>query len=545
MQPQVANAHANPGLDEATFQHILQAAYILQEQNDRRQELRCTLDPAATLAVIAKTQELLRSQIYDVNAAAQLIAERLQKVTNATGVAVAVIEEDQLKYRAALGACASLAASTEPIGAGVSELLREEAAAPDDVHGELFERNENSPAYFPVCCEGRIAGLLQLRFPETESIQEHEIRSCQLMAGLMGETISRAAELEWKQSLAAERATMLEALEQLRPQLERLAAGEQTKDTEASAEDQSALDSSSSNVILTNEIAPQPKAPSISSQPESLSFVADSRLSPTCGNCGFHFSDGEMFCGRCGTPRRVEAPIALELPFESTPEEIHPQRGTQPVSVIEETTHAVPPEVISRMPVPAMAPSPSIQVTANVPAVEGSSALAIEHQPTEAEDAEEEQKANLEIVGEPAQVAAPSPWSSAIKTRKWLASLQKADSQWLVKHSGDVSIVVAALVLLIVLTGWNTHPAQKKVGRSNTPSLTLFERMLVGLGLAEAPPTPVYSGNPNAQVWEDLHTGLYYCVGSELYGKTPGGKVTSQRDAQLDQFEPSARATCE
>ena len=544
VQPQVANAQASPVLDEPTFQHILQAAYIIQEQNDRRREPRRTLDPAATLAIIAETQELLRSQIYDVNAAAQLIAERLQRVTNATGVAVAVIEEDQLRYCAALGACAPLAASTGPIGAGVSELLREEAVAPDDVHAELFETNENSPAYFPVCVEGRIAGLLQLSFPETESIQEHEIRSCQLMAGLIGETISRVTELEWKQSLAAERATMLEALEQLRPQLERLAAGERTKSTEASAEDQSGGDSSSSNVLLTNHIAPQPKAPPISGQPESLTLVGDSRLSPTCGNCGFHFSDGEMFCGRCGTPRKIETPLALELPFESAPEEPNPQSEIQLVTTIEETRD-VPPEVIGGGPVPVVAESPTVQVAAIVPAVEGSAALAIEHQPTQVEDALQEQKADLEIVAEPVQVAAPSPWSSAIKTRKWLASLQKADSQWLVKHSGDVSIVVAALVLLIVLTGWNTHPTLKKGARSNTPSLTLFERMLVGLGLAEAPPTPVYSGNPDAQVWEDLHTGLYYCAGAELFGKTPGGKVTSQRDAQLDQFEPAARKTCE
>jgi hypothetical protein len=76
------------------------------------------------------------------------------------------------------------------------------------------------------------------------------------------------------------------------------------------------------------------------------------------------------------------------------------------------------------------------------------------------------------------------------------------------------------------------------------PSLTLFERLLVSLGLAETPPTPVYLGNPNAQVWVDLHTALYYCSDSDLYGKTPGGKFTTQRDAQMDQFEPAARKNC-
>ena len=73
----------------------------------------------------------------------------------------------------------------------------------------------------------------------------------------------------------------------------------------------------------------------------------------------------------------------------------------------------------------------------------------------------------------------------------------------------------------------------------------MFDRMLISLGLAEAPPSPEYKGNPDTQVWVDLHTALYYCPGADLYGKTPKGKFTSQRDAQLDQFEPAYRKTCD
>ena len=69
--------------------------------------------------------------------------------------------------------------------------------------------------------------------------------------------------------------------------------------------------------------------------------------------------------------------------------------------------------------------------------------------------------------------------------------------------------------------------------------------MLVGLGLAEAPPPPVYNGSPDTKVWVDLQTGLYYCSGSDPYGNTPKGKFTSQRDAQMDQFEPAYRKACD
>jgi hypothetical protein len=87
------------------------------------------------------------------------------------------------------------------------------------------------------------------------------------------------------------------------------------------------------------------------------------------------------------------------------------------------------------------------------------------------------------------------------------------------------------------------------VNRSKQPApdadLSAFDKLLISLGLAEPPEAPEYRGNPDTQVWVDLHTALYYCPGSDLYGKTPQGKITSQRDAQLDQFEPANRKACD
>jgi len=69
--------------------------------------------------------------------------------------------------------------------------------------------------------------------------------------------------------------------------------------------------------------------------------------------------------------------------------------------------------------------------------------------------------------------------------------------------------------------------------------------MLIGLGLAEPPAAPESKGNPDTKVWVDLHTALYYCPGSDLYGKTTKGRFVTQRDAQLDQFEPASRKACD
>lgn len=112
-------------------------------------------------------------------------------------------------------------------------------------------------------------------------------------------------------------------------------------------------------------------------------------------------------------------------------------------------------------------------------------------------------------------------------------------------HRADLylvaSIIVSTVAMIWVLAGAPAPGAQRK------PRLRPWEQALVGLGIAEAP-TPVSRadrGNPNAQVWVDPHTALYYCAGEDQYGKTPDGRVTTQKEAQMDQFEPAARAACD
>lgn len=102
-----------------------------------------------------------------------------------------------------------------------------------------------------------------------------------------------------------------------------------------------------------------------------------------------------------------------------------------------------------------------------------------------------------------------------------------------------VAIVVSTFAMIWVLSATPTLGAQRK------PRLRPWERALVSLGLAEAPEPPPRRGNPNIQVWVDPKTALYYCAGEELYGKAPGGHVSTQREAQMDQFEPAGRVACE
>jgi hypothetical protein len=152
---------------------------------------------------------------------------------------------------------------------------------------------------------------------------------------------------------------------------------------------------------------------------------------------------------------------------------------------------------------------------------------------------------STEVESSPAVI----PWTSARTTRKWLDGFAGQATPWARisklwrSHRATVYVIVAALLLGLVLSGWqNPRPNPSRAAR---PQLTLFEKVLVALGLAVPPTSTVASpGNPSTQVWVDLHTALYYCPGSELYGKTEGGRYSSQKDAQLDQFEPASHKAC-
>jgi ribosomal protein L40E len=104
-------------------------------------------------------------------------------------------------------------------------------------------------------------------------------------------------------------------------------------------------------------------------------------------------------------------------------------------------------------------------------------------------------------------------------------------------HRANLYLGIAVLVAAVALL-WPTATPQQ-------PSLNAWERMLIAIGIAEAAPPVVHpQGDPNVKVWVDTHSALYYCPGEELYGKSPDGHFSTQREAQSDRFEPAERSVC-
>jgi hypothetical protein len=523
-----------PALDEATFQQLLEAAHVLQEQKTFEVVTRPRPDPTEALAQIVETQEFLRSQSDDLGPAATVVVERLQKITHATGVAVAVVRESRLEYCAATGDAANLIGTSLPLDTSLSA---------DGHLSTQFSREhpDKQSIALPLHREGDLCGLLEVRFAGTDPVRSPEMRSCQLMAGLMTEAIARAADREWKETLAAERAAMLEALERIKPQLERLAVG--SAGSVARPENQP---------IKPTETRTEPLAAIARPRLPVSQSSAKSGRETVCPECGYQFGQHELFCGRCGTARpAATAPDQMESQW--SPSWLLQPTDPQGPRGVDQTEKSDEAEVGT----PLIAQS-SDDFTGNFSRDSHDANLRFQEVSKESEPGQESRSTSLlsETSDEsPAKMdsalalaARPSPGDSEIPTDESspISPAMSPREIWLAKHRADLYIGAAVLLLLVVLSGWGMHSDQSHaVKHPAQPSLTLFEKLLVSLGLAETPAAPIYMGNPNAPVWVDLHTALYYCSGSDLYGKTPGGKFTTQRDAQLDQFEPAARKTCE
>ncbi len=571
-----------PVLDEQTFAKLLEAAYVLQEHNRDLQLLEESLelhserlrqmeeeealaqaaaseslqpaeeapqrdaDYTLTLAEIVEAQHQIQIRHLEKDAALALVAERLMRITRASGAGIAILDDKIVRYRAGAGSTALPVGSESALTKAVCAtcIRTGQVLRTPDVNTEfLFDpdlcrsRGVYSLVAVPVYHNGEIVGALELYFERLNGFAEQDIHTCQLMAGLVTEAIGRDSESSLKKSIAAERTSMLSAIEKLKPSLASM------------AEDQAAGGGGSA----------------------AVTHLPENTQGDPCWKCGNHLVAEEQFCGKCGAAQ----PSAGKLPeaqskaasaFSSTP-------GTSSL-----------PDIMHR---PGLGPGAGSELARALDALVPAPSQRLTEQDTETEEDADALMAKVlaanqpspgfaalstEIDSDPAhpgsalQPAEPNTrqhWTSAAKAREFLEGVSgsNAHSAWtrfLSARRGDLYLAIALLFVAVVIY-WGVgssksanapeNPVSKAARRKPAPDadLSAFDKMLISLGLAEAPEAPnsASKGNPDTQVWVDVHTALYYCPGADLYGKTPNGKFTSQRDAQLDQFEPALRKTCE
>ena len=593
----VTDQREKPILDEQTLQKLLEAAFVLQEHGSGQRdsdlqnfelpdlELQSALrarafetallqekiqpvpvqtpsskdDYTATLGQIVGIQGQIQKRHLEFEKAMALVAESVVEITNASGAAIAILDGTKVQYRAASGPPAlPLGSEVDTDKSICSSCLRTgQAFRCADVNPELLidredcrRRGVQSLVAVPVYHDGSVAGALELYFAKTHGFTEQDVHTCQLMAGLITEAFARDAELTWKKSLASERATMLEALEKLQPNLAFLTANPSAPKSDS---DDSDIEVDAKQ--LTNE-----------------SFL--------CRKCGHALVGEEQFCGKCGTPRAdmtgspsLQSKVASLWQMQqskatsSNGDSFHGQdRATRDLDANErdskekEDDAAIQHAFELGLRELSLTDETVSSVATKAPDISEIPTNSVEPDPAEVHDK------NRDEDPPPAQSMLPKSqqeitWSSASKAREVLEALaasrtSNAFGRFWNSRRGDVYLAVAVLMVGAVIRWgiWSNNSVSATVGSPTAianrhkpapdADLSMFDKLLIALGLAEGPERPQDTGNPDTQVWVDLHTALYYCPGSELYGKTQKGRFTSQRDAQLDQFEPAYRKAC-
>ena len=572
-----------PVADEQTLAKLLEAAYVLQEHNrelkrldlrpgSRSQRLeaqsdipriqnssanvkspeRASTDLTSTLEKIAETQRQIQIRRMELESALKLVAERLALMTNAAGAAIGIVEGSSVRYRAVAGSGVPALETPIPLEKAVcapclktGQVLRSRDVGAEHLldDAEDKRRGIGSLIAVPVYHGGGIAGGLELYYRSENAFNESDVHTCHLMAGLVAEALVRDEEVAWRKSVATDRAAMLEALEKLQPNL---AALVEPAGRIASADEQGGV--------------------------ASASF--------SCRKCGHELVAEEQFCGQCGAARAAD----YEAPnMQSKVASLWQMQASQKKAISEAETNgdqkAAEKAVVSQealiaralaQQIPELFASEDLEPVADSKIVEmptprelqETAPIEGEHTDAANKDEAREESLNNKLALAKSGAKHTVDWRSASSAREFfdqIISGQRAQIalQFWNRHRGDIYLVIAVILVLCVIrwglfagprvkatttpaTATSTH---RKPARD--PGLSFFDRMLVQLGLAEAPePTPD-KGNPGAQVWVDLHTALYYCSGADLYGKTPKGKFTTQREAQLDQFEPAYRKTCD
>jgi GAF domain-containing protein len=552
----VSDQNGKRPYDEQTLARVLEAAYVLQEHNreaEQKTRQRETVQPAPSgpapgipspkpveptkkrerppapedyaviLKQIVETQRQVQAQQLDFEAAIALVAERASEIARADGVGVAMLEGVNVRYAAAHGAMA-LPLGTE---AGMEKSLCAASLRVghvvrcSDINTEFLvdlqecrRRGIEAMIAAPIFLAGNVAGALELYYGSANAFVEQDVHTCQLMAGLIGEALDR------KKGLAVAESAQQDASRSVQP----------------------------------STPTPEKELGKLSRPKVAL----PAKVIGKCDNCGSEIVQEEQFCGSCGLPVSFSAAALSEFAAAQSKQakakkaaaESGKQSSTLPDFLGQLTNIGVASE-------PAAESFGAGQLAEGYEKVEEQQELALQLSP-EQSLAFEGEEGGAVLTGHTNGVIETPNWTSAAAARDFLEHFAKgrngsALGRFLKARRGDIYLAVALVLVAIVIRWgiWSGHPVSATANpaaaahRRPDADLPLYDRLLIKFGLAEAPDPPEYKGNPNTQVWVDVRTGLYYCPGADLYGKTVKGKFSSQRDAQMDQYEPAARKACD
>ena len=205
--------------DADPLQQLLYDAFVVQESE---------ID-TESLSAIVEVQGLIATGKLDIDAVMDMIAVHAQNVADATGIAIGLLNGEQLVYRAGSGSAAAYVGkhviATLCISrrkAASREILRVENAETDTRIESAICRQfgAQSLLILPIHRDRDVVGVLEVLFTDAHTFEQREVRTYRLMADLVEEAMSCAACLEHKTGQTADLLTMRQDVGQISPKMQ-------------------------------------------------------------------------------------------------------------------------------------------------------------------------------------------------------------------------------------------------------------------------------------------------------------------------------------
>lgn len=181
---------------------------------------------------IIETQSRLAKADFDLDGFMNLVVEQMMQLTPATGVVVELVEGDEMVYRAATGTVKDHVGlhikrhgSISGLCVEVQQVLRSDDTEKDvRVNIEACRRvRARSMIVAPLFHEAKAVGVLKILSDQPKGFNEEDVKTLQLMAGLIGSALMHQIAHDTTEKLLDEKSKALEELKAAEEKLKHMA----------------------------------------------------------------------------------------------------------------------------------------------------------------------------------------------------------------------------------------------------------------------------------------------------------------------------------
>jgi putative methionine-R-sulfoxide reductase with GAF domain len=216
--------------DRRSFRHLLSTLF----QQIQRQRLRGSLDyriDPECLPDLVQIRKEVKGGRFDLNAVLNRLTKLTQRVVGASGVGVWLFTSDEVFLYAGAGT----ASNDERLRLEVISKLARACQLSQDSATRLANRiaintgydasdpgDTNSLLVEPIRQGQNVAGALAALSDECNGFTKRDAANLHLLAGLLGQALSKAAEAGLQESITLEPAALLQLIERIVPALQRI-----------------------------------------------------------------------------------------------------------------------------------------------------------------------------------------------------------------------------------------------------------------------------------------------------------------------------------